>query len=181
MHIDQFHQLPSLQEYLEKVGVLDGTPEEIALAKREYRRVYKRLHKRNKRQQERKIEVWVNQEEWDKLVLAAHLHQLSAVRMLKKAGLAYIDQDYLVPGRKEVGQLELMLSRIFDGIQKLSDQPGGDRTRLLDMQRSITELESLVSQSFRAPQLLEQALRQAALDENRRTYLVSILTHPHIP
>jgi hypothetical protein len=167
--------LPRLQEYLETLGVLDGTPEEIAAAKVEFRRLYKRLHKKQKRNQERKIEVWVTETEWGAIEQAATTHQLSMVAMLKKSALAYLAQRYIVPRRQEVGELELLLSRIYDGLQNID---GNDRIRLMDMQRGITDIEARVSSMLRSPRLLDEVVREVAVDEEVRQHLLSILTNP---
>lgn len=115
-----------LYQYLLESGVLNGTPEAIGLAKREYRKRYKKQWKGQQRlKKEIRFEITLNQ--FQKLKLKARAYDLRHTTYTKQIVLASIEQSPVIPYREVLEKVLQLISMattasINEGTTRVKEQ-----------------------------------------------------------
>lgn len=108
-----------LLEYLNKVGVLNGTPEEIELAKIEYRKEYQKTWKQTKSPIIKDLRITLSLREYKDLKVFVYELKLTPTAYSKQIILQSITGKKIIPNRSE---LELIYQKIGMAInQNLKD------------------------------------------------------------
>lgn len=149
-----------LWEYLDQVGILEnGTDEEIKAAKRAYRKNYFLSYKKEQRIQKPEFAINFSKDngEFETILKGANRHKLSVPSFVRQATLAYINQNYIVPNRDEVAQLEQLLSDCLNEIQTLvrfKERFNFQKEEKLEIiEKRIEKLEADIDRLFRNPKL----------------------------
>lgn len=92
-----------LYEYLLACGALNGTTEDIAIAKREYRRKYKRNWKKNKKLPHKELRPYVSLKEYERLKqVSADAGYANPTAFLKQLILSSIEGTPVVPQKEKL-------------------------------------------------------------------------------
>jgi len=157
--MNQHQTMPSLIEYLDQNGVLElGDELAIKAAKKAYRKSYQRAYKRHQRSQRKEYHVQLSKEENKLICEAAKKHHLSPSKFIKKAALAYLQKEYIVPDNERIAQLEYLLSIAYSSVNQIAGktpQLSHDYERLSQI---IEQLEREVTQALRYPPSLEMLI-----------------------
>lgn len=109
----------SLYEYLLSSGALDGTPEDIARAKREYRKKYKREWKKNKQLPHRELRPSFSLKDYEALkVRAGEMGYENPTAYIKQLILASLEQKSIVPHREQLEQILQYVSMALNAVIK---------------------------------------------------------------
>ncbi len=84
-----------LRQYLNERGALNGTEEEIAAAKAEYRRLYKREWKKSQQMPKKELRPGFTLKQYKELQLKARELNLSPTSLLKDLALGVIDPKHI--------------------------------------------------------------------------------------
>lgn len=113
----------SLQDYLNKSGVLErGDTEEIAQAKKEYRRYYMRQYKREKRGNKEKIVLSIPKNFHKKLNTSARKHGVSIPRFLLEIVRAHINSAPVIHHPDKFAELEIEIARLHSELVFIGDK-----------------------------------------------------------
>jgi hypothetical protein len=174
-----------LREYLDKSGVLvNGTEEEIAAARRAYRKQYLNDYKKQQRQENPEFALLLskNNGEHEKIIAAARRHKMSVPTFLKMVTIAYLNKTFLVPDREIIGKLAQLLSDCLNEVQGIASEKGKYSWQLEGkydaIEKRIIGLERDMRQLFAFPISIENAVREAVLkDPTVRLPLLESLIH----
>jgi len=172
------HQtIPSLIEYLNQNGVLElGDELAIKAAKKAYRKSYQRAYKRRQRSQRKEYQIQLSKEENKLVCESAKKHQLSPSKFIKKAALAYFQNEYLVPDNERIAQLEYLLSIAHSFINQMAENTRQLTRDYERLSRIIERLEREVTQALRYPPSLEMLIVETVKNNpNFRKILTHIL------
>jgi len=163
---DNFYQF--LTPYLEK-----GNPEEIAWAKKEYRRVYKATWRKAQRKENKAYTVSWTKEELQTLIESAKKHRQKPTRFIKLATISYINKRYLVPNQQEVNKLLQLVAMTYNAIETISQETEVDLTHIKRMQEELLILEHEMRVTLLSPRTIEQMIEQEIeKDPNTEEYLI---------
>jgi len=113
----------SLQDYLNKSGVLErGNTEEIAQARKEYRRYYMRQYKREKRGNKEEIVLSISKIFHKKLNTSARQHGVSIPRFLLEIVRAHINSAPVVHHPDRFAELEIEIARLHSELVFIGDK-----------------------------------------------------------
>lgn len=154
-------QNSNIWQYLNSVGVLEGGNEEaIKRAKHAYRKSYLLKYKQRQRANKPECTVSFKKEdgEYERVLLAAKKHNLKITSFVRAATLSYMNQNYLVPNKVQIGRLEQLLSESLNEVQKIARQKerfNWDREQKYEaIEKLILKLERNIGEVFRNPPLL---------------------------
>lgn len=150
-----------LWQYLNSTGVLEsGNEEAIMAVKRSYRKKYLLEYKRKQRNEKPGFTVMLSREngEYYNIFNAAKRHSMPVTTFLKKATLAYLSQRFIVPDRRQLSEVEQLLSECLNEIQRIARQKerfNWDREQKYEaIEKRILKLERQIGEVFRNPTLL---------------------------
>lgn len=158
----------SLKEYLFESGILDtGSSEQIAEAKKTYRKNYQRNKKQQYRKRRKIVQLTFTKTYAKTLAQQAESFGMRLPDFIKKCVRAYLEKTFLLPNPKEVQQVELLLLKIGNNVNQIAHRVNAAH---LD---SIPALESVRQLLVRLDQKITEALRtpkdlEACLKENLR-------------
>ena len=89
---------PKLAQYLEETGALNGTPEDIARAKAEYRKAYKAEHKKKNSSRRNELRPQFSFAEYDQIRHKAEIMGLTPTAYVKAVSLRY--NTGVLPGKE---------------------------------------------------------------------------------
>ncbi len=112
----------NIWQYLDSVGALGGTEEEIKTAKLAYKKKYLLTYRQRQRKEKQEYIILLSKEngEYNTVATAAKKHSMSVTAFLKTATLAYINQFYIVPDRMQLAKMELMLAQCLNEVQLIT-------------------------------------------------------------
>lgn len=166
---DKFYQF--LTPYLEK-----GNPEEIAWAKREYRRIYKASWRKTQRKENKAYTVSWTKEELRTLTESARKHKQKPTRYIKQATLAYINKRYVVPDQREINRILQLVAMTYNAIENISQESEIDLTHIKRIQEELFILEHEVRVTLLSPKTIEQIIEQEIeKDPGTEEYLIRYL------
>lgn len=149
-----------LFQYLESLGILEtGTEEEIAEAKKAYRKNYLLDYKRKQRARQPEFNVHFSNENGDfyKVKKGAEKHHCTITTFIHDATLFYIEQKFIVPDKLQVLQIEQMIADCLNEIQtitKYRERYHYERDQKLEsIEKLIVRLEQQIDNVFRHPPL----------------------------
>lgn len=158
----KIRQNTGIWKYLEECGVLvNGTEEQINEARRAYKKKYILAYKRKQRAETKEFTILLNKDERKKISEAAKNHQMTVVRFLKSAAIAYMNKTYLVPDREAVARIESTLIQILNEIQAI-----GKRNKILfglnplAIEKRISKMEEVITEALRNPTALNHPTLQ---------------------
>lgn len=114
-----------LWDYLDSIGVLvNGTPDQIKSAKKEYSKQYQRNYKKEKRLNapEFTISFAKQSPEYIKVARASKSHKMAISHFIKLATLAYLDKTFIVPNLEVIYNIEQLLAGCLNEIQTITRQ-----------------------------------------------------------
>jgi len=175
--MNQHQTMPSLIEYLDQNGVLElGDELAIKAAKKAYRKSYQRAYKRHQRSQRKEYQIQLSKEENKLICEAAKKHHLSPSAFIKKAALAYLQNEYVVPDNQRIAHLEYLLSVAYSSIHQIAENTPQLSSDYEQLNRIIERLEREVTQALRHPQSLEMLIVKTVKNNpNFRKILIHIL------
>lgn len=149
-----------LSQYLESLGILEtGTEQEIAEAKKTYRKCYLLDYKRKQRARQPEFNVNFSNENGDfyKVKKGAEKHHCTITTFIHDATLSYLSQTFIVPDKLQVLQIEQLLSDCLNEIQtitKYRERFHWERDRKFEaIEKCISKLEQQIDNVFRHPPL----------------------------
>lgn len=157
-----------LWEYLEASGVLqNGTEQEIALVRKEYKKKYIKSYMRQKRNASPEFVIDLSKKngEYATVATAAKRHRKTITAFLKLSALAYLRQTYVVQDRERINNLELLLSECLNEIREITNSK--DRLRFVwdskidIIEKRIEKLERELIRVLEHPQPLESVIKEA--------------------
>ncbi len=175
--MNQHQTMPSLIEYLDQSGVLElGDELAIKAAKKAYRKNYQRAYKRHQRNRRKEYQIQLSKEENKRISEAAKKHHLSPSKFIKKAALAYLQNEYVIPDNEQIAQLEYLLSVAYSSISQIAGKTPQLTQDYERLSRIIERLEKEVTQALRYPQSLEMMIVKTVKNNpNFRKILTHIL------
>ncbi|MEO5643905.1 MAG: hypothetical protein ABIQ40_18700 [Bacteroidia bacterium] len=157
-----------LWTYIQSLGILEqGSPEEIAAAKKAYWKTYHQQHRRTQREEKPEFLVALDRADgtYNTISIGAKRHTLTIPAFLRTATLAYLTQAYVVPNHEYIAHLEQLLSQCSNEIAALAgskDKYFWQRDQKIEaIEQRIERLEREVSELFRNPPTLETTVRKA--------------------
>jgi len=157
--MNQHQTMPSLIEYLDQSGVLElGDELAIKAAKKAYRKSYQRAYKRHQRSQRKEYQIQLSKDKNKRISEAAKKHQLSPSKFIKKAVLAYLQNEYVVPDNERIAQLEYLLSVAYSSINQIAESTPQLTLDYERLSKTIERLEREVTQTLRYPPSLEMLI-----------------------
>lgn len=126
----------ALWQYLHDTGALNGTAEDIARAKAEYRRIYKRTWKQGKRKK-RELRPGFTEQEYTELCKRATLFNLPPTTYVRELVLAAQERPDLIPHRETLLYVLQRISMTVTALAALPNIPP-------DILRDLHEAESLL-------------------------------------
>lgn len=155
-----------LWAYLEERGVLDGSPEEIKAAKKEYRRQYNREYMRKRRKGRPEITLSFEQVEIEEVKALAKQHHQSLSGYIREATLAYGRKTYLVPNPESIAILTQQLSLWRSDMQRMvrlarKAEAGELIYGYKLIMQKLTQLEEYIETVLRQPKSLAELLEKA--------------------
>ncbi|MCB0515549.1 MAG: hypothetical protein KDD49_05745 [Bacteroidetes bacterium] len=170
-------QLETQQEYLYRHGVGKDTPaEQVAKLKQAYRKLYRKAyHEENKPET---VTLYLTKEEKQLLFKHAKKHHLKLATFAREAVLAYVQQQYVVPDKEQYHDLIAEINAIGHNINQvvrlmhLTGQPAQyyDQLRI-----QFAELEAEVTEFTGSPPSLDEFLRTALQDPDRKDFIIEQL------
>ncbi|MEL7001361.1 MAG: plasmid mobilization relaxosome protein MobC [Bacteroidota bacterium] len=165
----------SMKEYLFESGILEtGSKEEIAEAKRAYRRAYQRFKKKEYRKKRKTIQLTFPKAYAEALEQEAENYGLGLSAFIKKCLHAYLEKIFLLPDPKEVQQLELLLLRIGNNVNQIAYRVNAHHVRgtsaLEDVRKLLVKLDQEITEILRTPKDLESFI-QDKLTQNPRALI----------
>jgi len=138
--------------------VLDSGDEQLIL---QARKMYWKSYKANYRKQRRLTEgfkecmVTLSSNETQTIDAAARQHRRSRAQFIKKACLAYIRQQYLVPDSCIVGEIRHLLTLNYTAIQQLFNDARISYGNGIELMRLMEALELNILAGLRYPLSVE--------------------------
>lgn len=178
----------SLKAYLFESGILEqGTQEEIAAAKKTYRRQYLKRKKEEYRARHQTISLSFTNEDAKELAQKASTYEMRLPAFIKACVYAYLEQIFVLPNEAEVQKIELLLRQIGNNVNqitrlcnRLSVSP---ETALCDIHGLLQKLDGDLTELFRRPKsveiLLIEGLKQHPQFIHRLQKIID--QHSHAP
>ncbi len=134
-------QYKNLKDYLTKSGVLKGTPDQIEIAKAEYRRIYQREYKRRRRSQNKEISLLINTKLHKRLLRVSKKTgttiQEVIIRSLEEQQYSFVE----LYDRKVLEKLIQLLANIHSEITYIADKGISDTPSYNDVQNKVLMIE----------------------------------------
>ncbi len=107
-----------LYAFLDQQGLIpNGSAQEIANAKKEYKRAYQRKYRRKQRKERPEVTVILTKAEWKLLTDTATGHFFTLSSYLREAALAYTNQTYIVPNQLQIAEIQQRIRLLQSDIQ----------------------------------------------------------------
>lgn len=145
-------------QYLADTNVLDGPPELIEAARKEYWRRYKNEWRRSKRVS---FTVSLTNAEAKELAAAARAHRNSPTRFIKQALLAYMRSAYIVPNVEATQTIQILLSKNYCVLQDILDDRSGSVHTAEQLLLYFTALEQQILEQLLRPHTIEWHIAKA--------------------
>lgn len=158
-----------LWAHLHALGILEkGSEEDIARAKRDYRKQYMRLYKQNQRKVKREYYVSLTRQEQIIVKREAQEHGLTEVQFFRKAVFAYVSESYIVPHISVLHEIQQLALRCQSDIERIANADKGgwlkpDRN-YQNLENAIAVMREGASNAFANPPRLDQIIRKTLLD-----------------
>lgn len=155
----------TMKEYLFASGILErGTKEEIADAKKDYRREYLRRKKEEHRTKNRTISLSFPNIYAEYLESKAIEYHMQIPTFLKACINGYLEQVYIIPDEKNIKGLETALNRIGNNINQLvrhCHRLSLDPTKALgEIHAMLGKMDEQIGMHLRYPNNLETIITQ---------------------
>lgn len=156
----------ALWEYLELSGALNRGEDEIKEAKHLYRKKYFLEYKKQQRKKKPEFTIRLSREkgELKKVSDAAKKHHMTIPAFIKESAFAYLEQEYLVPDRLLIAELEQLLSDCLNEIKSIvsiKEKYFWQRDeKIAAIEKRIEKLEGQINQLFTNPILASTHDRQ---------------------
>lgn len=160
-----FHSMISQNDYLERMGVLDsGDSDLVAHHKAEYRKAYKRAKNRQYRASRKRTEMYLTAKEHERFKSEAKAHGMRLGEFIRHAGLAYLDQSFLLPPGELVHDLKVQIKRIGNNINQvahLANAKGAvGQAEILACHNWIGQMVRTVQAAMTQPPTLQKVFEQ---------------------
>jgi hypothetical protein len=175
-------QRKGLYEFLESSGVLiRNDPEEVRIAKLQYRRQYLKVFKKRQRQQKPEFTIrFLNDADLATVRKTSANHKTKVAKFIRDSCLAYIKQVYIAD-RAGVQNLELILSDTLNKVHSIISQREAYNFQKIQkieaIETTIMGLQNEVREYLTRPAPIEMYIK-LALDKQPgfREKLLNILT-----
>lgn len=115
-------QSKALYQYLLQAGVLNGTPDVLALAKRRYRAIYKKQW-RQQRQQQKELRITFNHTEFEAIAFNATKQQMTRTAYVRSIVLQTVGEHSHLITKDQLQQVLQLVSMAIVGIVKRPHSP----------------------------------------------------------
>ncbi len=155
----------SLMDYLNKTGVLErAKPEEIAEAKKAYRRYYMRQYKREQRGNKQELVLSIPKGFHKQLNREATRHGVTTARLVLEIIKAHINDVSVIHHPDEFAQVEVAVAKLhseltFIGDQMLQTLVAPDIEQLKEKIETIEQMVQEASNSVRLEDFLKTHLK----------------------
>ena len=146
-------------QYLNSVGALDGSDEQIKSAKRAYKKKYLLAYRQRQRKEKQEYIILLSKEngEYNTIATAAKKHSMSVTAFLKSATLAYTKQYYIVPDKVQLAKMEQLLAQCLNEVQiitRTKEKYSWEREQKYEaIEKRIMQLESQIREVLNNPPL----------------------------
>ena len=144
--------------------------EVIESARKIYRAWYLKRYKKQHRNTHPECVTFFSEFEKTIIENAAEKHRMSKPEFVKKAAIAYINQQYLLPNEEKINAIEQYLAGLASEFSFHAElYPGAIGSYLQTLQKRFTELEEKFSKIIREPKksapsiLTPESVRQGVL------------------
>jgi hypothetical protein len=171
-----------LWAYLERLGKLDASHDELVILKKEYRKEYLRSYKKLSRAKNKEFTVIFHRGEIGEIRRAAKESGLSEPAYIKSAAQAYIATIYLVRDKAVLDRIFQFMLRLQSVIEQLQDRdvskwykPDKNYRLLSD---ALDHMREEMSEAFMKPLSLTDAV-STALKNNPdfKNILIDLVKH----
>jgi hypothetical protein len=151
-----------------------GIQEEIALAKREYRRVYKANWKRVNRTECKEVTIKLSKKEYQELRYEAKEYQYKLAPFIKASCMAYIRKTYLIPDAEIILKLFQLQKMMYLQVEDMKEQI---ETHNVDVfLKALEKLEHEMRVLIHSPLDIERAIKKhIAKDEDNKRRIQELL------
>ena len=109
-----------LYEYLVNAGLLNGTPEEVAFAKQEYRKEYRRTWMKTKASLTKEVRIEFTRREYHNLLIYAKTAGTSPTAFCKSLTNSAIQNKQIIPNKDRLQEILQVISMTFNMALKLN-------------------------------------------------------------
>jgi hypothetical protein len=177
--------MESLYQYLHRIGLLEQevTPEELARAKQEYRKVYQRAYQKSYRDANIRKDIYFTPTEYKQLSKVAKKYHLSVPGLCKQLTFAYLKTEFVLPADNHVRGLELYLRGATNNINQLvryiHQRKELSYSDIENLRGRVNAMETKVSQSLRSPINLQEYLENKIQQNPETLSLLQYLLETH--
>ena len=109
-----------LWEYLNDAEVLNGSPEEISVAKKEYRKAYRREWMKTRASLTKEVRIEFTRREYHNLLVYANTIGISPTALCKTLTSSAIQNKQIIPNKEKLQDILQMISMTFNMALKLN-------------------------------------------------------------
>lgn len=109
-----------LYEYLVNADLLNGTPEEIFIAKQEYRKEYRREWMKTKASLTKEVRIEFTRREYHNLLIYAKIIGKSPTALCKNLTSSAIQNKQIIPNKERLQEILQEISMTFNTALKLN-------------------------------------------------------------
>lgn len=133
-----------LWEYLNRTGVLEhGTSDDIAIAKKEFRKIYLSTYKKQSRTKKSEHTISLTPAERSIIEKNRSEQTLTLATLIKKSALAYLTQKPFFPYTQELAKVSQKLTEIELNIERIASKERGIFSMKRDYEIVIHEVENV--------------------------------------
>lgn len=154
-----------LFDYLDSLGRLDATGDELRALKAAYRREYMKAYKRSERVRNRHYTLTFKRSETEVIKKASREHGMSENSFIKAAVTGYLKTSYVVKDRIVLDSIFQTLLKFQSTINQVRDRDKGgwfkadkDYDSLV---MSLQVIKQRVTEAFATPPLLQDEIKKA--------------------
>jgi len=181
--------METLWQYLNKLGLLEreATGEELAEAKRQYRKIYQKDYQKQFRRNHVRKDLFLTKKEHAQLSAVAKQHKgrKSVARLCKELAFAYLDNHYVLPDDAQVRQLELYLRGATNNLNQLVRYVHRQKAfslHELDILRcQVNEMEERISKALRHPSTLQGYLKKLVQEKPELLTTIRDILNSYLP
>ncbi|OFY47804.1 MAG: hypothetical protein A2W85_13455 [Bacteroidetes bacterium GWF2_41_31] len=177
--------MESLYQYLHRIGLLEQetSPEELAQAKREYRKTYQRAYQKIYRDANIRKDIYFTPTEHKQLSKIAQKYHLSVPGLCKQLTFAYLKTQFVLPDDQQVRGLELYLRGVTNNhnqlIRYIHQKKDLKISDIENLNERVNAMETKVSQALRSPINLQEYLENEIQQKPETLSLLQYLLETH--
>ena len=168
----------SLMDFLNKTGVLQrGSTEEIAQAKKEYRRYYMRKYKREQRGNKQELVLSISKEFYKLLNKEAKRHGISIPRFVVEIIRGYLYSVPVIHHPDQFAKIEIKIAQLHSELQFIGDQMflSPVQPDIENLKQQISKIELELESASRSKDLEEFLVEYSELNPENNQILIAML------